>query len=353
MADLEEAPAPTLRSVVLDSAFPPSVYALSALPRNPHDPVLQLLRECRQDQACRTAYPNLEQRLQQLLSQLESAPLAVDDHTIAAARVLTNLTRTRSGYMPKMIAELEQGRIDTYLALRNNEVGTAEPEGSFSLDPSDPVQAFIATALPFVLQGEDLSAAIGFIGSISQVLAEADPLAALQAYIAETFEGAAQPNASTPIPDDVADLQSIYGAPSQAGLGSAVFYKSAVEPQELEAIALKTYHYFVGDLWERWGEAAWMTPWQVVYQRPTEAEPQIVVELESISDANTASSVCLLLTSPEDPTATRNAMAAVYDAATVTDLMVYTIGDGAAMSGLLLGGRREWGDVTFLIFLLD
>ncbi len=65
----------------------------------------------------------------------------------------------------------------------------------------------------------------------------------------------AQSHSSAPIPNYVSDLQAIYGAPSQAGFGSAMFYEPAGESVDLEPIALKIYRHFVGDLWERWSEA--------------------------------------------------------------------------------------------------
>jgi len=38
----------------------------------------------------------------------------------------------------------------------------------------------------------------------------------------------------------------------------------------------------------------------------------------------------------------------------VTDLRVYILGDGGAMSGLLIAGRHnETGEAIFLVFLLD
>jgi len=161
----------------------------------------------------------------------------------------------------------------------------------------------------------------------------------------------ALPNSSAQIRDYVAQLQAIYGLPSQAGFGSAVFYESVVQAEELEATALKTYRYFVGDLWERWGEAAWRTPWQVVYQRPSDAPRQIVAEMNEIADSHVAASASMLLTSPDDLKAAQTTLSETYDAATVTELVMYAIGDGSALSGLLVAGRRENGNVTLLIFL--
>ncbi len=54
--------APELRSVVLDSAFPPSVYLVRTFVRSDHDFMLQLLDECQADAACNEAYPDLKRR---------------------------------------------------------------------------------------------------------------------------------------------------------------------------------------------------------------------------------------------------------------------------------------------------
>jgi len=161
-----------------------------------------------------------------------------------------------------------------------------------------------------------------------------------------------QPNSSTQPPDYVADLQAIYGVPSQAGFGSAVFYKSVENPEQLERVALKTYRYFVGDLWERWGEAAWMSPWKEVYHRQPDAPHQIVAEMQAVSDSDAAMSLSMILT-VDNAVAAHHALSGAYDDATVTDLVIYTIGDGGAMSGVLVAGRRESGNTTLLIFLLD
>lgn len=61
---------------------------------------------------------------------------------------------------------------------------------------------------------------------------------------------------------DVTNLMAVYGAPSQAGFGSAVF-DAAIEPGTgVESVALRFYKYFVGDLWQQYGEAAWKSTWK-------------------------------------------------------------------------------------------
>jgi pimeloyl-ACP methyl ester carboxylesterase len=183
--------APELRSVVLDSTFPPSVYLVRTIVRSDHDFMLQLMKECQEDAACNEAYPDLSARLAELLKGVEEAPLTVNGETVTLDDVvdqLTNVGGTRAAYLPKMIAELEAGVLDTYLALRDGEVGTESAESSpgLDLDPSDPVQAFLADASALI---SDEGAAAEFIAYASFGLLEDDPLAALQAIIEESYPG--------------------------------------------------------------------------------------------------------------------------------------------------------------------
>ncbi|GAB4378952.1 MAG: hypothetical protein Kow00121_31880 [Elainellaceae cyanobacterium] len=157
-----------------------------------------------------------------------------------------------------------------------------------------------------------------------------------------------------PQPEAVTILQAIYGQPSQARFGSAVFYERIEPGSDLETIALRYYQHFVGNLWEQYGESAWMSTWKQVYVRPDGMQPDIVAELGAIADPVVAQYVpILLLTQIEDYASAQKALAAVFNHPQVTKLRVYAIGDGAAMSGLLLAGCLITGDTTILISLLD
>ena len=148
--------------------------------------------------------------------------------------------------------------------------------------------------------------------------------------------------------DTVAQLETAYGAPSQAGFGSSVFDEPLVPHADLAAAAREKYKYFVGELWERWGEDAWLGPWREVYSRPADAAPDIVGELNAIDDRDAALSAPMIV--DNDPAA----LAAVFDDPALTELRVFNLGDGGAMSGLLIAGRRAaTHDATFLVFLLD
>lgn len=154
-------------------------------------------------------------------------------------------------------------------------------------------------------------------------------------------------------PGDVSDLITIYGPPSQAGFGSAVFHEQLAPDADLEQAALRHYRYFVGDLWERYGETAWMSTWKQVYARPPEAKADIVAEMGAIADPAAKLSVPLLLEPNSDAQSAQTVLSAVYDDVAIIELRLYTLGDGAALSGILVAGRRQNDEATFLVFLLD
>jgi hypothetical protein len=155
-------------------------------------------------------------------------------------------------------------------------------------------------------------------------------------------------------PDPVRRLEGAYGGPSQEGFGSAVFYQTLQGTDDLTLAALSTYRTFVGTLWERYGEQAWMGAWKAVYTRPPGVKPDICAELWSIADPDARLSAPLILDNIEGAEAARAALAAVFDDPAVTELRVFNLGDGGAMSGLLVAGRHGTsGAATFLVFLMD
>jgi len=187
--------APVLRSVVLDSTFPPSLYLLSSVPRSKHDPVMQMIADCAADDACRQAYPNLTQRLRSLLDRLAAEPLAVDGETVTQAdlaAVLVNLTGQRTAYMPKLTAELESGVLDTYLGLRDGALGVGDPEFGMGLDLSDPLQALIQKMLEIAVKEGGMDRAFEIVALIGEATTAEDPLAVLRNYAESGYEGAAR-----------------------------------------------------------------------------------------------------------------------------------------------------------------
>ena len=154
-------------------------------------------------------------------------------------------------------------------------------------------------------------------------------------------------------PEYVLLMEAAYGAPSQSGFGSAVFFEQLELNQELEKAALQKYKYFVGELWDRYGEDAWIGPWKEVYARKSGMKKDIVAELQGIKDRDASISVPMILDVVENAEAARHALSAAYDDETVVELRAYNLGDGGAMSGILVVGRRSNGETIFLVFLLD
>jgi hypothetical protein len=83
-------------------------------------------------------------------------------------------------------------------------------------------------------------------------------------------------------------------------------------------------------------------------------KPDIVAELKAIAEPEVVPYVpTLLLADSEDRNRAQPALEAVFNHPEMTDLRVYAIGDGVAMSGLLVAGSRTTGETTILVSLLD
>ena len=150
----------------------------------------------------------------------------------------------------------------------------------------------------------------------------------------------------------LAALEAVFGPASDAGFGSATF--SVAGGADLAAIALATYRWFVGAKWAGFGEAAWMGAWRRVYARPAGGPRDVVAELSALPDREAKSSAGVMMDGLEEPARGKAALAAAFDAADVTRFEVYNLGDGAAMSGVLLVAARGASDpVTIVAFLLD
>lgn len=153
-------------------------------------------------------------------------------------------------------------------------------------------------------------------------------------------------------PSFVRDLQSAFGPPSQQAFGSSVFF-TANANTSLDDEALSRYRYFLGTTWEKLGEQNWLSNWELVYERKSDAKADIVSELKSISDRNVRQSAGLLLENQENISAATQALQNAFDHPQLKELKVFKIGDGAAMSGLLIVASIHDQGLLSLILLLD
>ena len=154
-------------------------------------------------------------------------------------------------------------------------------------------------------------------------------------------------------PSYIMDLEAIYGSPSQKAFGTAVFFES-IKTGDLKQRALDKYRYFVGELWDKYGEDAWLGPWKEVCARTLGETGDIVKELRTVSDRDARGSISMFLEVIENPENTYSALHNAFDDEEVTELLVYNIGDSGAMSGILIADwRKKTHEATFLFFLMD
>ena len=148
-------------------------------------------------------------------------------------------------------------------------------------------------------------------------------------------------------------LEAVFGGPSQNGFGSAVFFIPGPQDVALEETARSCYQHFVGENWEKWGAEAWLGPWRETYRRDHATKHDIIAELRDIQDPESRLQVRTLLDTIDDTAEAFTALAAAYNDPEMIDLQVYNLGDGDAMTGVLIAGSRKNSDVTILAFLLD
>ncbi len=159
-------------------------------------------------------------------------------------------------------------------------------------------------------------------------------------------------------PKWIAVLEDAFGVPSQAAFGTAVFYErlsdepTTTESPILEQHALKWYQHFCGETWQKFGPKAWIGEWKLVYRRPRKAS-SILEELNSLEDPQTRMNAETMLDGAPDPQAARSALEEAFDDPNTVELLVFKMGDGGAMSGLMIVGRRSNQESACVAFLLD
>ncbi|RFP61333.1 MAG: hypothetical protein BJG00_005495 [Limnothrix sp. CACIAM 69d] len=150
-------------------------------------------------------------------------------------------------------------------------------------------------------------------------------------------------------PQYVTDLEAVYGGPTQSLLGSAVFYEVLKPEDDLSHVALKKYKYVVGKHWSK----AYRDAWKMVYGRSMDASRAIISELRSLNDFQAELSASLILDNIDEAEAGQRALVAAFDDPKIIELTIHKMGDGEAISGLVIAGRRANGEATFLVSISD
>ncbi len=109
-----------VRSVVLDSTFPPEIKGFELFPTEAHEVLMQLFAGCSLDPACNAAYPNLKQRFKDLLQSLQAEPVSDGAGMTVTAADLVELMRAIpfnveiAPLVPRLVHELERGDTTTF-----------------------------------------------------------------------------------------------------------------------------------------------------------------------------------------------------------------------------------------------
>src|SRR5690606_38676827 len=97
------------RSVVLDGGVPPDVGVTPAPPAYAEAALALLLADCRADAECAAAFPGLERKLDQVLSELESNRVLEElEHPRTGERMRVEISR--SGFAALLRAALYGGQ---------------------------------------------------------------------------------------------------------------------------------------------------------------------------------------------------------------------------------------------------
>lgn len=122
-----------LRSVILDSAYPPQVNLHTDMPANTHQVFQTLFASCAASRNCARAYPNLESTFYKLVAQLDQKPITVQvtdpaskqrvpmvvDGSGMIALLYRNLYSTSElPNLPKMISDTSKGNYGELIRLQ-------------------------------------------------------------------------------------------------------------------------------------------------------------------------------------------------------------------------------------------
>lgn len=149
-----------LRSVVLDSVFPPNARAYDTNILPVQEGVQQVIDQCAADTACAAAYPDLEATIQRVAIKLEKNPIPADrGRPEINVTTLIKLFEDRNayghwpnttGYIPLIITEWDRGESATYDLLASGVTARAADSADLlkpHVDRLTPEQMVIARLL--------------------------------------------------------------------------------------------------------------------------------------------------------------------------------------------------------------
>lgn len=83
-----------IRSVVLDSVYPPNIDAYSEQPLNNAEAIQAMINGCAANQACNQAYPQLEKNFYELIGDLNEEPVNLDGEELTGDQIVEQLVQS-------------------------------------------------------------------------------------------------------------------------------------------------------------------------------------------------------------------------------------------------------------------
>ncbi|HRF94098.1 MAG TPA: alpha/beta fold hydrolase, partial [Aggregatilineales bacterium] len=214
-----------IRSVIIDSVYPPVVDAYEEEMVGGAGSFLLMFADCVADDACNTAFPDLENRFYALIDSLNEAPITLADETVIDGSGLINMMfqwfydSTIIPYLPLMIDELANGGQSVLEALNDGTLPIYEGE-----EIDDPAMLF-AEELYYMLEeiDEDTYNAVydalyewdmtyeGFIAILNAYLSEEEAIY-LEEILANMADDQLERLYALLTYEDVSDTQGMYDA---------------------------------------------------------------------------------------------------------------------------------------------
>ena len=124
-----------IRSVVLDSSYPPQVNNLENMSNLLDEVLMKLVATCENDPECHRAYPDFEEQLAGLITRSAKDPALLKDVTTLLRFI--NQMPALAEYLPLMVDELDHGDTTTLMAIINGELPKEEQPEDLPGDQDD------------------------------------------------------------------------------------------------------------------------------------------------------------------------------------------------------------------------
>lgn len=171
-----------IRSVVLDSTFPPEINGFEQYPAEIHEVVLQVFAACERDDSCNAAYPNLKERFKMLLEALRTTPVIsstgdpIGEEDVVEIVKLVSKNAELGMVIPVMIDQLEQGDTTAIEAMASGKLFSDDADGSATPaadDATDEMADDSSDAADESTESAGAQEADNFIAALGEALATA------------------------------------------------------------------------------------------------------------------------------------------------------------------------------------